>query len=141
MSFENLIKDLENGLGMVRVNAAAELGKLKDKGAEKILIEALGDEIMAVRNNAAYSLGELGSHDAVPRLIKALGMIGSREAISPIIQLLAVDRSPIVKKSAIRSLGQIGGTKALQAIEPFTSSPDVILAAVAKQAIEKNNNR
>jgi HEAT repeat protein len=68
-------------------------------------------------------------------------MIGAREAIPPIIQLLAGDQSPIVKKSAIRSLGKIGGPKAMLAIEPYASSPDAILAAMAKQAIEKNNNR
>jgi HEAT repeat protein len=156
MSLENLISDLKNGLGMIRVNAAAELGKLKDKEAERALIEALGDENMAVRNNAAFSLGELGSHEAVPRLIalfsdpeervrksavKALGMIGTREATGPLVQLLAGDQSSIVKRSAIRSLGQIGGTTAMQAIEPFTVSPDGTLAAMAKQVIEKSHNR
>ncbi len=73
--------------------------------------------------------------------VKALGMIGSPDAISPIIHLLAVDQSPVVKKSAIRSLGQIGGPRALQAVGPFTRSPDAILAAMAKQVIEKNDNR
>jgi len=156
MSLESLIIDLKKGLGMVRVNAAAELGKHKDKAAEKALIEALGDDNMAVRNNAAFSLAELGAYNAVPKLIamisdpearvrksaaKALGMIAAREAISPLIQLLAVDQSPLVKKSAIRSLGQIGGLTALRAIEPYTSSPDVELAETAKQAIEKHNHR
>jgi len=156
VSLESLISDLKNGLGMVRVNAAAELGKLRDKGAEKALIEALGDGNMAVRNNAVFSLGELRSQDAVPRLIvmlsdpeervrksavKALGMIGKRDAIAPLIQLLASDPSAIVKRSAIRSLGQIGGPKAMQAVESFISRPDAILAAMAKQVLEKYNNR
>jgi HEAT repeat protein len=73
--------------------------------------------------------------------VKALGMIGAREAVPPIIQLLASDQSTIVKKSALRSLGKIGGPKALQAVEPYASSPDVMLAAMAKQVIEKNNDR
>jgi len=60
MSLENLMGDLKNGIGMARVNAAAELGKLKDKRAEKALIEALKDKNMAVRNNAAFALGSLG---------------------------------------------------------------------------------
>ena len=152
MSLEELINDLKKGLGMARVNAAVELGKLKDKQAEKALIEALIDKSMAVRNNAAFALGELGSNAAVPHLIdllrvpeervrksavKALGMIGAREAIDPLIHLLDSDKSHIVKKSAIRSLGQIGGPKAIRAVEPFLVSQDAILADMAKKAVEK----
>ncbi len=151
MDIETLLSDLKNGLGMARVNAAVELGKLKDKKAEKALIEALNDKNMAVRHNAAFALGELGSQTAVPRLmdllaapeervrksaVKALGMIGAREAIDPLIHLLDSDKSHIVKKSAIRSLGQIGGPKALRAVERFETSPDAILAVMAKRAIE-----
>ena len=94
MSLERLISDLKNGLGMVRVNAAAELGKLKDKGAEQALIEALGDGNMAVRNNAAFSLGELRSHDAVPRLIAMFS-----------------DPEERVRKSAVKALGMIGAQR------------------------------
>jgi HEAT repeat protein len=68
-------------------------------------------------------------------------MIGTRDAIEPLIQLLASDPSAIVKRSAIRSLGQVGGPKAVQAVESFMSGPDVILAAMAKQVLEKYNNR
>jgi HEAT repeat protein len=149
MSLEDLMSDLKKGLGMARVNAAVELGKLKDKRAETALIEALNDKNMAVRNNAAFALGELGSNAAVPHLIdllrvpeervrksavKALGMIDAREAIDPLIHLLDSDKSHIVKKSAIRSLGQIGGPKALRAVEPFRDNPDAILADMAKKA-------
>jgi len=70
-----------------------------------------------------------------------LGMIGMREAIDPVIQVLASDPSPVVKKSAIRSLGQIGGPRAMQAVEPFISSSDVVLAAMAKQVLERYNSR
>jgi len=62
-------------------------------------------------------------------------MIGAREAIDPLIHLLDSDDSRIVKKSAIRSLGQIGGQKSLRAVEPFLASPDAILADTAKKAV------
>lgn len=151
MKYEDLIHDLKKGLGMSRVNAAAELGRLRDKRAEQALIEALDDKNMAVRNNAAFALGELASHAAVPHLlgllqvaeervcksaVKALGMIGAREAADPLVHLLESDTSQVVKKSVIRSLGQIGGPKALQAVEPFKDNPDAILADMAKKAVE-----
>jgi HEAT repeat protein len=68
--------------------------------------------------------------------VKALGMIGAAEAAPELVLLLERDPSSIVKKSAIRSLGQIGGTKALVAVEPFVSGPDVLLAEMARKAVE-----
>jgi HEAT repeat protein len=55
--------------------------------------------------------------------------------------VLAGDPSAIVKRSAIRSLGQIGGPKAMEAVKSFISSPDVMLATMAKRVLEKNTNR
>jgi HEAT repeat protein len=104
MSLEDLMMDLKKGLGMARVNAAVGLGKLKDKRAEKALIEA-------------------------------------REAIDPLIRLLDSDASRVVKKSAIRSLGQIGGPKALRAVEPFKASTDAVLADMAKKAVEMTTKK
>jgi HEAT repeat protein len=156
MGIDGLIQDLKHGIGMVRVNAAAELGKLKDKKSEQSLIDALGDENLAVRNNAAFALGELGSRTALPRLIfllhdpeervrksvvKALGMIGDRGAETSLIQVLANDGSRIVRKSAIRSLGQIGGPKTVSAVEPFLSDPDPTLSDMAKKAVEMITKR
>ena len=106
---------------------------------------------MGVRSNAAFALGELGSKEAVPQLLallndphervrksgaKALGMIGAREAVAPLIQALNHDTSLIVRKSAIRSLGQIGGPQAMQAVEAAASDPDIIIADMAKKAME-----
>jgi HEAT repeat protein len=72
MGYAELIDDLKKGIGLVRVKAASELGKLKDKKAEKALIEALSDPNMGVRSNAAFALGELGSQEAGPRLMALL---------------------------------------------------------------------
>jgi len=156
MDVDGLIQDLKRGIGMVRVNAAVELGKLKDKKSEQALIDALGDENLAVRNNAAFALGEFGSRTAVPRLIfllhdpeervrksvvKALGMICDHDAEASLIQVLETDESRIVKKSALRSLGQIGGPKTIPAVKPFLSDPDPLLADMAKKAIELINKR
>ena len=153
MGFEKLIDDLKKGVGLVRVKAASELGKLKDKKAATALREALGDSNMGVRSNAAFALGELGSKEAVPQLlgllndpeervrksaVKALGMIGSSQAVASLIHALNHDASLIVRKSAIRSLGQIGGPQAMQAVKRAALDPDITLADMAKKAMENH---
>lgn len=154
MQFEQLMNDLKTGIGLVRVNAVVKLGKLKEKKAVPALIAALKDSNMALRNNAAFALGEIGSHEAVPYLIelfrdpeervrksavKALGMLASRDCIPPLIHVLDTDSSRIVKKSAIRSLGQIGDPKALHAVERYVNSLDATLSDTAKKAVEMLN--
>ena len=152
MKFEDLENDLKKGVGLVRVNAAIELGKLKAREAIPALLEALKDPNMALRNNAAFALGEIGAGEAVPHLIdllhdpeervrksavKALGMICAREAVAPLIQVLDTEISRVVRKSAIRSLGQIGDSTGLSAVEQFVSHPDPTLADAAKKAVER----
>jgi HEAT repeat protein len=151
MQFEDLVNDLKKGIGLVRVKAATELGRLGEKRAIPALIEALKDPNMALRNNAAFALGEIGAEEAVPRLIdllrdpeervrksaiKALGMIRAKDAVAPLLQVLDADNSRVTRKSALRSLGQIGDPKALGAVERFVSHPDPALADAAKKAVE-----
>jgi HEAT repeat protein len=64
-------------------------------------------------------------------------MVGAHEAVAPLIQTLNHDTSQIVRKSAIRSLGQLGGPQALQAVERAASNPDIMLANMAQKALEK----
>jgi len=45
MEFDELAENLRKGTGLSRAKAAAGLGKLKDKRASGILIEALKDPI------------------------------------------------------------------------------------------------
>jgi HEAT repeat protein len=151
MTFEDLENDLKKGIGLVRVNAAIELGKLRERRAIPALIEALKDPNMALRNNAAFALGEIGDCEAAPHLIellrdpeervrksaiKALGMICAKDAVAPLVQLLDIDNSRVIRKSAIRSLGQIGDPKAFGAVERFVSHSDPTLADAAKKAVE-----
>jgi len=151
MQFENLVNDLKKGIGLVRVNAATELGRLRERRAVPALIESLKDPNMALRSNAAFALGEIGASEAAPRLIdllrdpeervrksvvKALGMIRAKEAVAPLIQVLDADNSRVIRKSALRSLGQIGDPKAFGAVERFISHADPTLADAAKKASE-----
>jgi len=154
--YDKLISDLKNGIGLVRVNSAIELGKLKEKKAIPVLLEALAYTNMAVRSNAAYALGELGAKEAAAGLIsllkdpeervrksaaKALGMIGATEAAAPLMSLLESEQSRVVLKSALRSLGQVGDVKALPALERFVSNLDPTLSEAAKEAVESLNKK
>ena len=68
------IKALRNENPIDRLNAADELGMIRDEASQDAvpaLIEALGDTLEPVGLNAAYSLGEIGT-PAVPGLIEAL---------------------------------------------------------------------
>jgi HEAT repeat protein len=63
-------------------------------------------------------------------------MIGANEAVAPLVTVLDADKSRVVKKSAIRSLGQIGDPKALHAVERYVNGMDTTLSDTAKKALE-----
>lgn len=152
MNFEELIEDLTKGSGLKRAQAAADIGKLRDKRAFDALIMALSDQNAGVRNNAAFALGEIGAIEAVPHLIsilkkdtedwvrksaaKALGILGSHAAIKPLVEALN-DVSLVVRKNVIRSLGKIGGPEAVQALARAASGLDPMVAKMAREALEK----
>ena len=155
MNFEELIENLTKGSGLKRAQAAADIGKLKDKRASDALIKALSDQNAGVRNNAAFALGEIGAIDSVPHLIsilkkdqeewvrksaaKALGILGANSAVMPLVEALD-DPSLIIRKNAVRSLGKIGGPDAVQALARAASGLDPIVAKMAKEALEKLKN-
>ena len=68
----HLIKLIDESDGIVRDNAAVELGKSKDKRATDVLIRhlTLRDEYAAV--SAARALGEIGDPKAIPALLRTL---------------------------------------------------------------------
>jgi HEAT repeat protein len=58
------------------------------------------------------------------------------DAVLPLIQSLN-DVSQIVRKSAIRSLGQIGDPRALEIIEHAVSDSNQVVANMAKTVMEQ----
>ncbi|WP_435005628.1 HEAT repeat domain-containing protein [Tundrisphaera lichenicola] len=107
---------------------ALALGKMADKEALPILIEALRDpsnppgvrsaslmgvetiggrEAIQVLIEILQVRGEANRGDAQTRAIAALGRFKAREAIPSIVQLLA-DSSPEVRAASAEALGQIG---------------------------------
>jgi len=69
LGMERLVHLLENDINLiVRCQAAAGLGYLRDKRAGPSLVNALKHSDWGVRNNAAKALGLLGDTAAIPAL-------------------------------------------------------------------------
>mgnify|MGYP001166005695 CR=1 FL=1 len=66
---------------------------------------------------------------------KALGLLGAKEAVAPLKQLLD-DASFTIRKNAIRSLGQIGGSEAMESLLRVSAGQDEVVAHLAKEALE-----
>jgi len=121
-SVESLILDLKNHKSNIRMDAAAKLGKSKDKRAVGPLCGALEDKSLDVRHQVVYALGALGEIDegATKCLVKALEdrdvnaaagdsliTIGG-PAIKALIEAL---KDPGIKEEAVGLLGKIGEGK------------------------------
>jgi HEAT repeat protein len=146
-----LISQLDFHIPSDRWAAAATLSRTGCQQAVPFLIEAMGDDRGTGRTCVmAQSLGMLSDRRAVPALIKALdhpsnedlrvcasealGRIGDIRATEPLIEAFNAER---VSFSALKSLGQIGGSQA----EGFLNSvaqnaPGSMEAVTARDALE-----
>jgi HEAT repeat protein len=118
-SVESLILGLKSPESDIRVDAAAKLGRSKDKRAVEPLCDALGDKSLDVRRQAAHALGALGEIDerVTKCLVKALEdrdvdaaaedsliTIGG-PAVKALTEAL---KDPRIKEEAVEVLGKIG---------------------------------
>lgn len=123
--FDELVRKLREGTSKDKMEAAAELGQLKDRRAVPFLRKAIKDTDVVVRDNAAFALGQIGATEALFDLVallddeskivrkssaKALGMLKVKEAVQPLIAKVD-EESYLVRKSVIRSLVQLGGER------------------------------
>jgi HEAT repeat protein len=108
--------------GCVRRTAASLLGRTKAPGTNQRLIAALGETEAELRRLSAFALGLaedssaarniqglLGDSDETVRATAAwaLGEIEYKPALSGLANLLAQDRSALVRRAAARALGSI----------------------------------
>lgn len=114
--FERLIDILRTDRSYkVRLQAAATLGRLKDRRAVPFLITALRDERFAVRGVAAAALGEIGD----PRAIDGLKRMLQRE------------RKRFVKRQA---------QKAIERLEGFALLPEGTRVFLAVRGIRNESS-
>ncbi len=112
-SVVKLSEILENRLepDAIRAAAAIALGNIGDKTAETVLIRALDVRVGDIAKNAIVALGRLESETAVPRLIaifedKRVRLDASTDALA----------KASARTKAATALGQIGGSRAVEAI-------------------------
>lgn len=123
VDYAGLLSVLGDGLRdqtpAVRVAAARAFAHVEDDQAVPALIGALQDQDAWVRYYAVRSLGQHRAHEAVDALQ----------------QLAQADSAAQVRIAALETLGQIGGERALAALLPFSTNPDIELASAAITAL------
>lgn len=115
---------------LVRAQAAAALGKLKNTQATPALLKALSDPSQWVRVDAINALGAINDPAAIPALHKTLGE----------------DISPDVRRTTARILGKIGSPESIDTLIKALEDRDSgvsensyqSLRAITKQNIPKN---
>jgi HEAT repeat protein len=145
-AIEKVIEALSDSNANVRSAAVRSLGESASQMAVSHLMALLRDESSALRAQAAASLGRLG-HLSLPSLVsalkdpkpsvrqlaaEALGDIGSKDAVAPLIELIASDQSG-ARPEAIEALGKIGDPAAVGTILSVmrTGSPSVRKRAIS----------
>ncbi len=89
----------------VRKEAIKTLGKLKSRGAVRVLCELLGDKDEEIRLLVLRTLGEVGDKMAVPHLLPFLEK-----------KKIKGQKSEMLRQTAIEVLGRIGDVRAIPAL-------------------------
>jgi len=113
------------------------LGKLGDKKAVPILIEALKDTNYAVRFEAAEALGKLGDNAAVPALIKALNQKDAPELT--IAEALGKLESPLIVPALIRLFEKVDDGIKMTIIESLSEHNDERAIPILIQALHSSS--
>ena len=145
-----LMAKLKDKNNRVRHRAAYELGGLGDKRALEPLIAALKDKEWTVRSTAAEALGYIGDKGAVAPLVamldddyniclaasEALKKIGE-PSVAPLIASLQNKKwkSSTNKAKALRTLGVIGGKRAIKILLRASKDKDLFVYSAALEAL------
>lgn len=137
---------------LVRGEAAAAMGKIKDPAAFNELSAGLNSEDEHLRWGAVQGLAELGDKRAVPLLItalghpdhntrwktaQALGRLKDARAVDALTGAARADKNKNVRLAAIEALMNIGGGRAASALDGFKYDPDPEIKTWAAAAAEK----
>ena len=108
----------------VRDAAVAALGNIGNKAAEAVLIRALDVRVGNISKNAIVALGKLESETAIPKLIAIL-----EDKQIPLDASTAALANASSRTKAATALGEIGGTRATEAIaERLVDNTEYIVA-------------
>ena len=118
---ETLFNSLANDTPRVRAAAVHALANFNDAISQRCLIDALNDDDSWVRYFAARSLG-------VRR---------EAEAIAALSKRLHDEKFDHVRIAFLGALGQIGGSEAVRAIEPYVNDSNLEVAQFAASALDE----
>jgi HEAT repeat protein len=113
-------KQIQSDSDFTRSCATIALGKIGDETTLPYLIAKLKDSSPGVRSNAALALARIGNETAVEPLIKVLdsGKISQGKAQDN------TNTNTDVRKSVILALGEIGGSRATEALFNVTTDKE-----------------
>jgi len=131
-----IVKDWKNQPANLRIVCVDILGRIRDKKAVPVIVDALNEKKMTMRYTAARALGYIADKKAVGPLIKqladkewqvrfyaaeALGKIGDKSAAKPLANLLLSDPSETVRLTAIEALDKLDAkTESRAVLEAFS---------------------
>lgn len=164
---EKAVSSLIGALGKERVVAVRKaiiyaLAGYPQPQVTSALIPFLENKDLELRAAASYALAESGdstSIEPLTRLLRrrgnddsfarsqaarGLGRIGGRDSIDPLLDAMANDRSPDVRRESARALGRVASpqdTKVLDALRNAALSNDPYLVLAADSALESLKNQ
>jgi HEAT repeat protein len=136
----------------VRCRALEGLAASGRPGVIRLIENALYSADLEMRASALFAMGRnadprwipyllpyLDEEEPVLRLeaVRALGELEARQAVRPLIRLIARETDNEIRMAALTALGQIGGPEARRALEAATDWEDEAIVATAEAALEE----
>ena len=142
---EPLISALLNTNWIVRMHAARALGRIGDIRALDTLILLLQDKVPAVRDEAGAAITSLGEPSIAPLLetlkhkewkirlqaIEALALLKPKAAVDPLLTLMKHDPDTAIRQDAVRALGEIGDSRAVESLMAALNQKSLKTQAIA----------
>lgn len=148
-----LIRALQSHDWIVRMHAAKALGRIREPESVPPLIPLLQDNVKAVREEVSGALASIGDA-AIPALldalrheewlvrlhaVEALGKAKSRKAVEPLLSTLFNDRDSAIREDAVRALGEIGDSQAVEFL--YAAMKEPALRTLAVEALGRIGDR
>jgi HEAT repeat protein len=137
-----------------RTRAALALGKIGDQRAFDPLIKAISEDDLQLSWYAIEALGMLRDSRAIPILIAALehpdvdrrksassALVNFGDGAVPPLISIAKDMNKRWRIFAIKTLGEIGDTRALEALNDLLNDQDESIRLYAAEAVKAMNLR
>ena len=148
-----LISALVSEDWVVRMHSSKAIGRLASPQAVSTLVLLLQDKVPAVRDEAMVALKNIGEQAVIPLEIalkdkdwrtrltatEALGVLGSKTAVQPLIEIVQSDPDTAVRQDAIRALGCIGDSSATEQLLRVLNEPRLQVQAI--EALGKIGDR